>query len=340
MEMLPSINSLINASDTSEDCDLRVSVKHTFIHVEHTSVDAQPKVPRARTYPLHEGDSAAEEGGNQIVSNEPETLKPASDRPDSDLPTILLRKTISPASDLPETPKPENLYPETPMDNALSDSTFAMSMTCSACDLLSNNLVSIPIWQALYTHVASQERFYELGANCSDLPSNAERESEVCVPLQEQHRLTCCCSQGAFRVMWHVEKRRLSSQEKQIISPSFFISLGEGLPEASCKLVLNAQGQSFKRSRGHGQIHIKCETVLPEAASWVSARFMVGAGLKEQPARGPVVHSFDESATCGLSKKHGVWDLRASVNKMTKTLAIRVEIIPMASGGDVTLPNH
>jgi len=184
----------------------------------------------------------------------------------------------------------------------------------------------VPIWQSIYLRAAPGS----LEAN----GTAAEKDADCSKPsheLQEQHRLKCVCSEGKFRVIWHVEKRKLSTTEKQIISPSFRISFGAGLPEASCKLVLHSQGPSFQRSRGHGQVHIKCETVLPEDSSHVSASFIVGTGLKEQPARGPVRHSFAQSATCGLSKKQDVWDLRACVNKMTKTVAIRVEITPLVS---------
>jgi hypothetical protein len=154
----------------------------------------------------------------------------------------------------------------------------------------------------------------------TDVPSPTE---------QEQHGLTCSHKEGSFDVIWHVEKRWLSSESRLITSPSFLISFGSGLPEASCKLVLHAQGSTFKKARGHGHFDIKCESVLPEASSCVSASFSIGTGLKEQPARGPVFHSFAESATCGLPDDQDDWYLRAGVNKKEKTVALRVQITPM-----------
>merc|ERR1719217_1598681 len=191
----------------------------------------------------------------------------------------------------------------------------------------------VPLWQAMY---APQSLATSQVSDPSVVPNLQKQdplpsEPVSSRPVQEQHKLTCTCNDsGTYQVVWHVERRQLALQDKQIASPSFLISFGNGLPEASCKLVLHSKGPSFQKARGHGQIGIKCETILPETASQVSARFIVGTGRKQQPARGPALHDFAESATCGLPKGEDDWDMRASVQKTMKTVAIRVEITPVA----------
>jgi len=189
----------------------------------------------------------------------------------------------------------------------------------------------VPLWQAMY---APQSLATSQVSDPSVVPNLQKQdplpsEPVSSWPVQEQHKLTCTCSDsGTYQVVWHVERRQLATQDKQIASPSFLMSFGNGLPEASCKLVLRSKGPSFLKAHGHGQIGIKCETILPETASQVSACFSIGTGKKQQPVRGPVFHDFAESATCGLPDAEADWDLRSSVYKSSKTVAIRVDITP------------
>jgi len=139
-------------------------------------------------------------------------------------------------------------------------------------------------------------------------------------------RVSCSCSDGVTEVVWHVEKRWLSSDNRLITSPSFLIPLGEGQSETSCKLILHAQGASFKKARGHGHFNLKCDSDL---LANVNVTFTMGLGPKEQAARGPVLHSFADSATCSLPQEQEEWDLRASLMKQSKTVPLRVQIAPV-----------
>jgi len=303
------------------DNDMCVIVKNTFIDLARSSGDATPSLRRAKTFPLC-CDYETSEGSDATSEID------AFDMEDSWEDVINTPMTeVEDMADLMAFERYQ--YLEAPLQNVV----LACKEPAPMC-----SWNTLPLWQAMYTPQPN-EALPQIAMPCkpvapvaesTDMPSSTEQESDCSNQPQEQHRLSCSHTDGSFEVIWHVEKRWLSSESRLITSPSFVISFGSGLPEASCKLVLHAQGSTFKKSRGHGHFDIKCESVLPEASSCVSASFSIGTGLKEQPARGPVFHSFAESATCGLPTDENDWYLRGAVNKQTKTVPLRVQITPMA----------
>lgn len=93
-------------------------------------------------------------------------------------------------------------------------------------------------------------------------------------------------------------------------------------------------GASFKKSRGHGFVQLKCEAELAEAIANVRFRISIGSGDKLQPPRGPVSHNFSSSAVCGLPKDQEEWDFSSVVDPDSATFVVCLEIVPqdMASG--------
>jgi len=313
------------------DSDMCVIVKNTFIDLARPSVDATPSLRRAKTFPLSYDYETSEDSDATSETD-------AFDMEDSWADVINTPMTdVEDMADLMAFERYQ--YLEAPV--------LACKEQAPMC-----SWNALPLWQAMYTPQPNEAlpqiampKFIEqapqtcmpqqpckpvapVAESTTHMPSPTAQESDCGSQPQEQHRLTCSRNDGTFEVIWHVEKRWLSSESRLITSPSFLISFGSGLPEASCKLVLHAQGSTFKKSRGHGHFDIKCESVLPEASSCVSASFSIGTGLKEQPARGPVLHSFAESATCGLPDDEDDWYLRGAVNKQTKTVPLRVQITP------------
>jgi len=306
------------------DSKVCVKIKNTFISVAQSSADsARSCFRRVKTFPLSCEESAeqAREESTEVEESSAQAEK-VSQADSGDSNSDLDADATSAGLITPWAYPDEGLQEYFPSND--------ISLTSSPGKVLSFSLpCNAPphIWQNLYAPRSTKALEETLPA--AAMPKSKQHTSVRSGQVQEQHHLTCKHNHGKFQVMWHIDKRQLSYVDKQIASPSFFISLGEELPEASCKLVLHAQGASFLKARGHAHLSIKCDTILPETAFPVSVRFIVGTGRKEQPARGPVIHNFAEGATCGLPEDEEDWDMRSSVYKSTRTVAVRVEITPM-----------
>jgi len=85
-------------------------------------------------------------------------------------------------------------------------------------------------------------------------------------------------------------------------------------------------GASFKKSRGWGSVHLKCEASAGSVIFQVSIGDGTG-GFPRQP-RGPVRHNFADHSTCGLPKDLEHWDFGKAVNKSTQTFAVCLDILP------------
>jgi len=329
--VMPNTSEAVEAESLSlcSDADLDVRVKNTFISIACVTANSLHGLRRLKTFPLRRADA------DDCVSVATEISTAECSEVSSEVSSEESCEYSSEDSELDDQINEEDMpdfdlttpwaYPEEDLHadacNADASSQPSFSLPCSTV---------VPLWQAMYVSISYPQAVI--------MPEElTEQVPVVNRQVQEQHHLMCECIDGSFQVMWHVEKRQLASSDKQISSPSFLISIGEGLPEVSCKLVLHAQGSSFQKARGHAHVSIKCETMLPETASPdpVSARFIVGTGRKQQPARGPVLHNFADGATCSLPEEEADWDMRASVFKASKTVAVRVEISPMGVCGNV-----
>lgn len=129
-------------------------------------------------------------------------------------------------------------------------------------------------------------------------------------------------------ILWSIDSRKLNSDHKVIVSPSFELELmGRPVPfkvMLTPKEVTNRKGgQSFKRSRGVGSIQLKCESV-EDFTEVVSVKFSVGRSL----ARGPVVHDFSQTGVCSLKSDQENWDFTKAVDRVSQSFDIRVQILP------------
>jgi len=135
---------------------------------------------------------------------------------------------------------------------------------------------------------------------------------------------------GACRVQWSVEAKKLKGSEKQVVSPPLEVSLGQGAPPATFKLMLcPSGGDSFRKAGGVGQVQLKCCSGLSEG-SWLltAISISVGSGRKAQMPRGPFMHRFGSSYVFSAPREQAVWDFGASVE--SAALAVTVEIAPCA----------
>eukprot|EP00933_Yihiella_yeosuensis_P081163 TRINITY_DN94711_c0_g1_i1.p1 TRINITY_DN94711_c0_g1~~TRINITY_DN94711_c0_g1_i1.p1 ORF type:complete len:430 (+),score=88.61 TRINITY_DN94711_c0_g1_i1:62-1351(+) len=141
---------------------------------------------------------------------------------------------------------------------------------------------------------------------------------------------------GCSRVHWTVDARKLKGNDKQAVSPPFELSFGNQHPDVTFKMMIYPKstsdtkgGASFKRSKGHGFVQLKCEAELSHALANVSFRISIGSQEKQQPFRGPVSHNFSKNAVCGLPKETEEWDFSTVVDPDSQTFVVCLEIVPL-----------
>lgn len=132
---------------------------------------------------------------------------------------------------------------------------------------------------------------------------------------------------GRVSVQWPVDARKLQGKDRQIVSSSF-----ELFPDMACKLMIKPKPKglskglaSFQKARGWGSIELKM--VEGDATSLqFSFRLSIGSAWN-CPPRGPVEHTFADSAVCGLPKEEEDWDLRAAVDPTSNILLVTLEVL-------------
>lgn len=214
-----------------------------------------------------------------------------------------------------------------------SDSSFEQKICEPSLEMLAVPRVA-PLWQTMFApdvHIDSED---SLSNDEAALPISAGYAANsfwppaeiTCSGERAPQNVTCSYSHGVAHISWQVESRALRSYDKQVVSLCFTVQMGEKLPDLAFKLTLHSSGANFKKSRGQGSVTLKCESECLNASTPAKLYFSVGAGEKEQARRGPIIHSFDNSATCSLPKGEDTWGLNAAVDKKTKTFTIFVEI--------------
>eukprot|EP00929_Paragymnodinium_shiwhaense_P101540 TRINITY_DN646_c0_g1_i1.p1 TRINITY_DN646_c0_g1~~TRINITY_DN646_c0_g1_i1.p1 ORF type:complete len:306 (-),score=35.31 TRINITY_DN646_c0_g1_i1:328-1245(-) len=128
-------------------------------------------------------------------------------------------------------------------------------------------------------------------------------------------------------IEWKVDARKLVSEYKVVVSPSFDVQLAaRSVPFkvilAPKEIASRKGGQSFKRSRGKGSIQLKCESA-DDFTELVEVKFSVGRSLP----RGPIVHDFSDSGVCGLPSERGHWNFAHAVDPTSQTVDIRINIL-------------
>jgi len=124
-----------------------------------------------------------------------------------------------------------------------------------------------------------------------------------------------------FGIHWSVDAKKLSSKDKQIISPSFQIS-----PHASVKIMIkpksvgDRKGQaSFHKAKGFGSLEVK---FVEDSSVAPTIRFCVSVG--GEASYGPVEHDFGSSGVCILPKE---WDFRSAVDSESSSFLVSVQAL-------------
>jgi hypothetical protein len=155
-------------------------------------------------------------------------------------------------------------------------------------------------------------------------------------PAQNQLLRSSSVNSGIDRVHWTVDARKLKTNDKGAVSPTFHISLcGQDIPfkmHIHAKAVSGGKGGSgFRKSKGHGSIELKCEGSFGDGAdARATYRLSIGSGnskdlAKQQNFRGPVSHNFANGAVSGLKKGEEDWDFAAAVDEASLVFVVHLE---------------
>jgi len=130
---------------------------------------------------------------------------------------------------------------------------------------------------------------------------------------------------GRALVRWALDVGKLSSSEKQLLSPEFRIDFPGLGPQPFRMMVLAKQmtrhkgGLTFAKAQGRARLLIKTAGSMPDHASRVAFRMTIG-----ETSRGPFWHQFAEQTCCDLQAAHEDWDLLAS--KSYKHVEVCLEV--------------
>lgn len=148
-------------------------------------------------------------------------------------------------------------------------------------------------------------------------------------PAEPLHRAYSVASR-VHRITWTLKAQVLNSTNRNKVSPSFDLQIGNQAEAISCKLFLHAKGNSnqkggssFRSSKpAKGYIQLGCSNELDQPTI-VRFRLFVG----HQPRSSVVQHDFCNSQKAGLPSGEDVWDLAKSVQD--GYFAIGVEFVAL-----------
>jgi len=146
-----------------------------------------------------------------------------------------------------------------------------------------------------------------------------------------------------LRTGWTVDSRKLKVKDKVAVSPSFEL---DGVP-GTFRMMLyptavseRKGGASFKKAKGKGSVHIKCESPLGEVyGGAVTLTILVCSpneeddDSEEEAARGPLKHNFAESGICSLPKDQEEWDFGKATDEDTQNFVVQLDILDPTTGG-------
>jgi len=171
--------------------------------------------------------------------------------------------------------------------------------------------------------------------------SEGHRQEQSVPPMFQSIKLSRARSTGSgcCRIHWVIEARKLSTQDKQVVSPQFDLDL-PGLGATPFKLAIFPKSMSdgrgaggFRKSLGRGRVELKCEAPLRRSPHPV-VTFRIGIGDDETKAlRGPVSHNFSDRSCCGLPKNMEEWDF-ASVVNAGRNFTVRLVVSPLEGARD------
>ncbi|CAJ1387123.1 unnamed protein product [Effrenium voratum] len=140
---------------------------------------------------------------------------------------------------------------------------------------------------------------------------------------------------NVYRIRWTVDARKLKSTDKEAVSPPFDLTFSGGA--VPFKMIMRPRvvaqergGASFRRSRGRGNIQLRCMAESDtDTKPVVTFRLGVGSdkAAKQLKPRGPVRHDFSEKNICGLPRGQDDWDFGKAVDEKTQTFVVCLEIL-------------
>eukprot|EP00927_Polykrikos_kofoidii_P073613 TRINITY_DN69630_c0_g1_i1.p1 TRINITY_DN69630_c0_g1~~TRINITY_DN69630_c0_g1_i1.p1 ORF type:complete len:452 (+),score=60.57 TRINITY_DN69630_c0_g1_i1:72-1427(+) len=180
----------------------------------------------------------------------------------------------------------------------------------------------------------------------SSVPSLARSKSSPAGPLPPQPPTitqSSCKETGVSRVRWNVDARKLKVKDKVAVSPSF--EFNDDIPGTFRMMLLPTAvserkgGASFKKAKGKGSVHVKCESSLDDVHDRILAITFSLRGLNEDDShctddvprqltapRGPVMHNFKDSGMCSLPKDQEEWDFGKATDDETQSFVVLLEI--------------
>jgi len=138
---------------------------------------------------------------------------------------------------------------------------------------------------------------------------------------------------GSQVLDWTVDSRKLNSDNRQIVSPSFELLCGPREESTTFKLIIfpvaSKRERSFKQANGKGYVKLKCETPLGESVGNLEFRISIGNGQEFKSPRPPVpvVHNFQFQALCSKTQEQGEQDFFEVEDELSKTFAVRLEVL-------------
>merc|ERR1712151_454139 len=141
----------------------------------------------------------------------------------------------------------------------------------------------------------------------------------------------------SYRTQWTVDARKLKVKDKVAVSPSF--QLGTKVP-GTFRMMLyptavseRKGGASFKKAKGKGSVHVKCESPLGEVYDGnVTLTMLVcgsqdDASQQEENARGLFKHNFADNGICSLPKEQEEWDFGKATDEETQNFVVLLDIL-------------
>jgi len=110
-------------------------------------------------------------------------------------------------------------------------------------------------------------------------------------------------SEGERSFQWHVDAKKLESNDRQIISPNF--TLSEDF-KVELKLMIKPSCRSFQRSKGVGSVEVKFVGQPPAP----KIRFSIS--VDHQPPCAPLEHDFGKGLVCTSEELHN-WNFRSAI---------------------------
>lgn len=160
-------------------------------------------------------------------------------------------------------------------------------------------------------------------------PHGERERAELTVPEKRSNApLQLQGPEGKEQIHWKVDARKLESQEKQILSPEFELTL-PGVGPTPFRLMILAKEtrgkgcRGFLKAKGRGRLFLKCgRSSLPESDTALALCVTIGRESKVLKA-----HHFAEHSCCPLQEGKEDWDLLSVVDQVSRHFEVDVEVL-------------